>query len=206
MKQQLSEMTTEVKEMGGDLVRGLPENASFHLRIVNRNNRLDAMAVIFQKLWRYFGRSEPYPKLLDDWIGAMHKIPTITDWLRRSACRQGAFQALSLVAMHHPRLKIPDTTYGFPLHNGVLDMDARDRAQTKVRPYATRVARDINLSFIMPSRVPTEDRDVTPHRDFARAHPFAAVLAGNLTTYPDEYDQWDLEEYAPNPPANDATR
>lgn len=92
LKQQLPEMTTEVKEMGGDLVRGLPENASFHLRIVNRNNRLDAMAAIFQKLWRYFGRSEPYPKLLDDWIGAIHKIPTITDWLRRSACRQGAFR------------------------------------------------------------------------------------------------------------------
>ena len=203
MSQQLSEMTEEVKALGADLVRDLHPHSSFHEQIVTINNRLEGMTAVFVKLWRYFGRPEPIPASMEDWIRAMHKVPKIADWMRHSACRQGAYEALSLVAMWRPRLQIPDITYGFPYHNGVLNIDARDRAQAKARPYATRVAKRVNIRMIMPSLVPPEDEQTTPHRDFARAHPFAAALDGNLTTYPDDYDQWGVGENVAEPAADE---
>ena len=55
---------------------------------------------------------------------AISDVPTVVDWLRRSACRVGVTTTLSMVLAHYPEgLDVVEVTSGYPSETDVIEAD-----------------------------------------------------------------------------------
>jgi len=113
-------------------------------------------------------------------------IPTVVDWLRRSACRRGATMALSLGQAHFPEdFEVQDVTSGFPSETGVVDKEEVLALMSRCAPYADRVLEMTDLAPQASMVAPEDVEDDPPvYQDFATGKPFEAARAKKLTTYP----------------------
>jgi len=115
------------------------------------------------------------------------KVPSVVDWLRRSACRQGATMALTLGLAHYPDdFDVADVTSGFPSEDGEIVPEEVAKIMAKASPYSDRILAMVDLEDHQASAIAPEDAgEGSPaHKDYPADKFFAAAQSDELTTYP----------------------
>ena len=120
-------------------------------------------------------------------MSCIAKVPSVVDWLRRSACRQGATMALTLGLAHYPDdFDVADVTSGFPSEDGEATPEEIAKIMAKASPYADRVLEMVDLEDHQASATAPEDAEegAPAHQDYPADKFFTAAQSNELTTYP----------------------
>ena len=115
-------------------------------------------------------------------------LPTVVEWLQRSAYRRGATSGLTLGAAHFPDdWEHDEMTSGWPSNTGVVSPQRVQEMREAAAPYADRVLRMDTLLPFQATRDAPEDEPAV-ERDIPAERPLEAARAGTLTTFP--VNQW----------------
>jgi predicted transcriptional regulator len=90
----------------------------------------------------------------------MKHSPTLVEWWKRSACRQGATLAFTLALAHHPDISIPEIAAGFPA--GAVSEAIVERLLESASAYASKVERIVDMDDYLPTVLMEEDEAKAP--------------------------------------------
>src|SRR4051812_9929704 len=127
--------------------------------------------------------TEMIPSNYPEVAASMKVLPTVVEWLQRSAYRRGVSMTLALGQAHFPEDWVHDEiTSGWPSETGDVDVFEVMKQQDRAAPFADRVRRMDGLMPYLPTQVPEGDSPVEP-RDLQSERPIEDARKGKLTTF-----------------------
>src|SRR4051812_11458120 len=127
--------------------------------------------------------TEVIPSNYPEVAASLRVLPTVVEWLQRSAYRRGVSMTLALGQAHFPEDWVHDEiTSGFPSETGEVNVFGVVKQQDRAALYADRVRRMDGLMPFLPTKVPDGDSPVEL-RDFPSEKPILDARQGKLTTF-----------------------
>src|SRR3954466_9226631 len=127
--------------------------------------------------------TEIIPSNYPEVAASLRALPTVVEWLQRSAYRRGVVMTLSLGQAHFPEDWVHDEiTSGWPSETGEVNVFEVVTQQGRAAPFADRVRRMDGLMLFLPTKVPEGDSPVEP-RDLPSERPIEDARNGKLTTF-----------------------
>ena len=125
-------------------------------------------------------------------VHSLQVLPTVVEWLQRSAYRRGATTGLALGAAFFPTdWNHDEMSSGWPSESGSVTQEEVDALRAEAAPYADRLLRMDTLVPYQATMDAPGDEPAT-ERDHAVDRPLEAARAGELTTFP--IYQWVIVE------------
>src|SRR3954467_6185459 len=128
--------------------------------------------------------TEVIPSNYPEVATSLRVLPTVVEWLQRSAYRRGVAMTLALGQAHFPEDWVHDEiTSGWPSETDEVDVfSVQKQQQQQAAPFADRVRRMDGLLPYLPTKVPEGDSPMEP-RDLPSEKPILDAREGKLTTF-----------------------
>src|SRR4051812_23812033 len=127
--------------------------------------------------------TEIIPSNYPEVAASLRVLPTVVEWLQRSAYRRGIAMTLALGQVHFPEDWVHDEiTSGWLSETGEVDVFNMVMQQERAAPFADHVRRMDGLMPFLPTKVPEGDSSVEP-RDLPSESPILDARQGKLTTF-----------------------
>src|SRR4051794_7990412 len=127
--------------------------------------------------------TEVIPSNYPEVASSLRVLPTVVEWLQRSAYRHGVAMTQALGQAHFPEDWVHDEiTSGWPSETGEVNVFDVVTQHERAAPFADRVRRMDGLMPFLPTKVPEGDSPVEP-RDLPSEKPIQDARQGKLTTF-----------------------
>ena len=119
-------------------------------------------------IFKALSPNEAVPTNVGTLLDILHHLPTVVNWLRRSACRRGITTALSLISSHYEGFDLATVTSGYPpaspgkKKTQEAEEKEIDANLLKCAPYADRVLSMVILDKHQSSQTAPEDQKDSP--------------------------------------------
>ena len=110
------------------------------------------------------GRSQ-HPALTNNFLQELSRAPEWVEEVKRSACRKGVIQALTLCKVYHPNVDPSRLTLGFPelkVDGSKYQPSDYYRVAKDVRHHATKIADELKLDSFEPGYDQDNKKRVMP--------------------------------------------